>query len=68
MVYATGTQTFFGRAAALVGSANQQPNLQKVGFWHGMKSESAIYSLDCGHVLERLLSILQLARGADGDV
>ena len=44
VVYATGTQTFFGRAAALVGSANQQPNLQKVGFWHKIRSESAIYS------------------------
>ena len=30
MVYATGSQTFFGRAAALVGQAQQQPNLQKV--------------------------------------
>ena len=30
VVYATGSQTFFGRAAALVGGAKQQPNLQKV--------------------------------------
>ncbi|PRW57643.1 plasma-membrane proton-efflux P-type ATPase isoform B [Chlorella sorokiniana] len=30
VVYATGMQTFFGRAAALLGSANQEANLQKV--------------------------------------
>ena len=30
LVYATGKDTFFGRAAALVGAAKQQANLQKV--------------------------------------
>ncbi len=31
MVYATGLNTFFGRAAALLGGAQATANLQKVG-------------------------------------
>ena len=30
MVYATGLQTFFGRAASLLGSANSVANIQKI--------------------------------------
>ena len=43
MVYATGRDTFFGRAAALVGGAKQQANLQKV--WACLGSGSRAWGL-----------------------
>jgi H+-transporting ATPase len=40
IVYATGANTFFGRAASLIGSTQNVANIQKVGFACTVRSKS----------------------------